>query len=195
MVCRISKRRHSCQQCFGVHACPCGLSSGHCAGSSSSDAGFFLYRGAFLSVGCPRRGSAFSRRLRPTCHVSRTSFATKRRVDSSIPAERSRFRSTRGPSPRTFFWHATTSKRVPIPQPNHDYGRLSTNSLGYPSREFVRARRQGISRVVLSRRLLCSGVGAAGRELRERHREAAPRRRNLQLRLVVPRSERLPHTS
>ena len=33
--------------------------------------------------------------------------------------------------------------------PNHDYGRLWTNSLGYPSREFVRARRQGIFRVVL----------------------------------------------
>lgn len=33
--------------------------------------------------------------------------------------------------------------------PNHDYGRLWTNSSGYPSREFVRDRRPGVSRVVL----------------------------------------------
>ena len=34
-------------------------------------------------------------------------------------------------------------------QPNHDYGRLWTNSSGYPTREFVRERRSGIARVAL----------------------------------------------
>jgi hypothetical protein len=33
--------------------------------------------------------------------------------------------------------------------PNHNYGRLWTNSYGYPSREFLRERRTGITRVVL----------------------------------------------
>jgi len=33
--------------------------------------------------------------------------------------------------------------------PNHDYGRLWTNSSGYPSREFVRERRRGIARIAL----------------------------------------------
>ena len=33
--------------------------------------------------------------------------------------------------------------------PNHDYGRLWTNSSGYPTREFARERRPGIARVAL----------------------------------------------